>query len=700
MISKALILRQLPKISNFPIAGIQQAKLTTSAIRCHFPGVRLDDRIGNREVVGFGLNGSPSYIDHIDFPYPAIRFKEDDAELKKLREKEKGDWHLLTMEEKKKLYRASFRQTYAEFLAGYGEWKCIAAGVISLLGLSIFIYDAVLYESSDIQAPDSMKKENQSAQLQRMLDLRVGYMYGPASKQLPKISNFPIARIQQAKLTTSAIKCCYPGVRLDDRIGNREVVGYGLNGTPSYIDHIDFPYPAIRFKEDDAELKKLREKEKGDWHLLTIEEKKKLYRASYRQTYAEFLAGYGEWKCIAAGVISLIGLSIFLYDAVLYESSDIQAPDSMKKENQSAQLQRMIDLRVGFLRGPASKQLPKISNFPIARIQQANLTTSAIKCCYPGVRLDDRIGNREVVGYGLNGTPSYIDHIDFPYPAIRFKEDDAELKKLREKEKGDWHLLTIEEKKKLYRASYRQTYAEFLAGYGEWKCIAAGVISLVGLSIFLYDAVLYESSDIQAPDSMKKENQSAQLQRMIDLRVGFLRGPASKHLPKISNFPIARIQQAKLTTSAIKCCYPGVRLDDRVGNREVVGFGLNGTPSYIDHIDFPYPAIRFKEDDAELKKLREKEKGDWHKLTMEEKKKLYRASFRQTYAEFLAGYGEWKCIAAGVISLLGLSIFIYDAVLYESSDIQAPDSMKKENQSAQLQRMLDLRVGYMYGPAS
>ncbi len=42
---------------------------------------------------------------------------------------------------------------------------------------------------------------------------------------------------------------------------------------------------------------------------------------------------------------------------------------------------------------------------------------------------------------------------------------------------------------------------------------------------------------------------------------------------------------------------------------------------------------RFQEDNAEVLKLREKEKGDWKKLTLAEKKVLYRASFCQTIAE-------------------------------------------------------------------
>lgn len=32
-------------------------------------------------------------------------------------------------------------------------------------------------------------------------------------------------------------------------IGNREVVGYGFNGVANYADRVDYPMPAIRFKE-------------------------------------------------------------------------------------------------------------------------------------------------------------------------------------------------------------------------------------------------------------------------------------------------------------------------------------------------------------------------------------------------------------------------------------------------------------------
>lgn len=95
-------------------------------------------------------------------------------------------------------------------------------------------------------------------------------------------------------------------------IGNREQVGYGWCGQPWYEDTALFPFPAIRYKEPTPEIKALREKEKGDWKELTIEEKKCLYRASFCQTYSEFQATTGAWKTIVGGALILISLGLWL----------------------------------------------------------------------------------------------------------------------------------------------------------------------------------------------------------------------------------------------------------------------------------------------------------------------------------------------------------------------------------------------------
>lgn len=44
------------------------------------------------------------------------------------------------------------------------------------------------------------------------------------------------------------------GLFTEDRIGNREVVGYGYNGEPTYLDRVDFPMPAIRWKENTPDV--------------------------------------------------------------------------------------------------------------------------------------------------------------------------------------------------------------------------------------------------------------------------------------------------------------------------------------------------------------------------------------------------------------------------------------------------------------
>lgn len=38
-------------------------------------------QIGTRDIVGFGWNGFPTYVDRSDFPLPAIRWREETPEI-------------------------------------------------------------------------------------------------------------------------------------------------------------------------------------------------------------------------------------------------------------------------------------------------------------------------------------------------------------------------------------------------------------------------------------------------------------------------------------------------------------------------------------------------------------------------------------------------------------------------------------------
>ncbi|RWS06237.1 cytochrome c oxidase polypeptide IV-like protein [Dinothrombium tinctorium] len=138
-------------------------------------------QIGKREVVGFGITGSYIYFDKPDFPMPAIRFREDDDYIKKLREKEKGDWKKLTIDEKKALYRASFCSTIAEISAPTGEWKSVAAGVLFLMATSLWVFAALkifFYPG----LPPTMSKEAKFRQLREKLILQVDPIDGISSK--------------------------------------------------------------------------------------------------------------------------------------------------------------------------------------------------------------------------------------------------------------------------------------------------------------------------------------------------------------------------------------------------------------------------------------------------------------------------------------------------------------------------------------
>ncbi|KAG8188202.1 hypothetical protein JTE90_021224 [Oedothorax gibbosus] len=158
------------------LAAVRRAPRTTSVAAYHGRS-----RIGDRDVVGFGINGSYVYIDRVDYPMPAIRFRENTSESRALREKEKGDWKKLSVAEKKALYRHSFCLTFAEQRAPTGDWKYNVGGVAAFAGLMFWAYWALktfVYPPM----PASMSPEHQAKMLERMVQLRVDPIDGLTSK--------------------------------------------------------------------------------------------------------------------------------------------------------------------------------------------------------------------------------------------------------------------------------------------------------------------------------------------------------------------------------------------------------------------------------------------------------------------------------------------------------------------------------------
>merc|ERR1712150_1573 len=90
--------------------------------------------------------------------------------------------------------------------------------------------------------------------------------------------------------------------------GTREIVGYGLNGR-DYVDLMECPFPAIRFREDTPEVIRYRQKEREDWNNLTVDEIKTLYRSSFCSTFAEMIAPTGEWKATFADIMFWISIT-------------------------------------------------------------------------------------------------------------------------------------------------------------------------------------------------------------------------------------------------------------------------------------------------------------------------------------------------------------------------------------------------------
>jgi len=140
------------------------------------------------------------------------------------------------------------------------------------------------------------------------------------------------------------------------RIGDREIVGWGQTGVENYIDREDKPYPAIRWKEPHAPgVPELRQKELGDWKLMTLEEKKELYRASFCQTLVEYMSNdKGRWKKVLGIVFIGLGVSLwFWFWNQLYCKGNL--PNSLDREGMLLRLKYEIASRFNPIQGISSK---------------------------------------------------------------------------------------------------------------------------------------------------------------------------------------------------------------------------------------------------------------------------------------------------------------------------------------------------------
>jgi len=187
-VNKALVMnmlarRQLIKLANRTLS-------TTSFLKgeVQVPGggeyqpFPIKTTIGKREVVGFGMNGEESYMDTLNAPFPAIRFKEETPEIAKIKIKEEGDWKKLTLEEKKALYRHSFCQTITELNEPTGEWKKVIG--ITMIFFSFAIWGVIWLKMFvyDLQPKTMTDEEHVKAQVKRMIDMRVNPITGMAAR--------------------------------------------------------------------------------------------------------------------------------------------------------------------------------------------------------------------------------------------------------------------------------------------------------------------------------------------------------------------------------------------------------------------------------------------------------------------------------------------------------------------------------------
>ncbi|KAL5967542.1 Cytochrome c oxidase subunit 4 isoform 1 mitochondrial [Taenia solium] len=173
LLLKVLALGHVSRIAN--LSSRSAASVISPLVEKYYP------YIGNREIVGFGRNGNPQYLDDLHFPYPSIRFRENDDVFEALRKKELGDWKNLTIDEKKQLYRHSFRMTLAETVAPHPRWKLSIAWACFIMSAAMLYLSFLKSFVLNLPTMKYAQKDYKEALLYRRLYSRDGPIDGLVS---------------------------------------------------------------------------------------------------------------------------------------------------------------------------------------------------------------------------------------------------------------------------------------------------------------------------------------------------------------------------------------------------------------------------------------------------------------------------------------------------------------------------------------
>lgn len=168
------MIRRLPRQTVFCVTSMRYSHEDPPYIRI--------DHCPNREQIGYGVCSEKIYYDATDNPVPPVRYMVDTPEILALREKEKGDWKKLTLDEKKQLYRASFRLTFVEIEAPTGRWKSYFGWACFFWAVGLW-FSIILFELKNRgKMRPSLSLEARQAQLQRLIALKANPITGLASK--------------------------------------------------------------------------------------------------------------------------------------------------------------------------------------------------------------------------------------------------------------------------------------------------------------------------------------------------------------------------------------------------------------------------------------------------------------------------------------------------------------------------------------